>query len=207
MILAQFQLVENSLLLSEFRFGLFVMEILLFMCSLFLIALVLVQRGKGGGLTGALGGMGGQSAFGSKAGDAFTKITIVTAAIWIFLCMMTIAVFNPPPAPQSTVNSDAVLNGIMGEPNDETGEVIADETGEVIADEAETTNADDAAEGVEIETVEEVSPEVKTPEVKTPEVKTPEVKTPDTEPSKDAAEAQPETSEEITESKSEVEKK
>jgi preprotein translocase subunit SecG len=202
MILAQFQLVENSLLLSEFRFGLFVMEILLFMCSLFLMALVLVQRGKGGGLTGALGGMGGQSAFGSKAGDAFTKITIVTAAIWIFLCMMTIALFNPPPAPQSTVNSDAVLNGTMGDPNDETGEVIADETGEVIADEAETTNADDAAEGVEIETVEEVSPEVKTPEVKTPEVKTP-----DTEPSKDATEAQPETSEEITESKSEVEKK
>ena len=197
MILAQFQLVENSLLLSEFRFGLFVMEILLFMCSLFLMALVLVQRGKGGGLTGALGGMGGQSAFGSKAGDAFTKITIVTAAIWIFLCMMTIALFNPPPAPQSTVNRDAVLNGIMGEPNDETGEVIVDETGEAIADEAETTNADDAAEGVEIETVEEVSPEVKTPEVKTP----------DTEPSKDATEAQPETSEEITESKSEVEKK
>jgi preprotein translocase subunit SecG len=193
MILAQFQLVENSLLLSEFRFGLFVMEILLFMCSLFLMALVLVQRGKGGGLTGALGGMGGQSAFGSKAGDAFTKITIVTAAIWIFLCMMTIALFNPPPAPQSTVNSDAVLNGIMGEPNDETEEVIADE--------AETTNTDDATEGVEIETVEEVSPEV------SPEVKTPEVKTPDTEPSKDAAEAQPETSEEITESKSEVEKK
>ena len=192
MILAQFQLVENSLLLSEFRFGLFVMEILLFMCSLFLMALVLVQRGKGGGLTGALGGMGGQSAFGSKAGDAFTKITIVTAAIWIFLCMMTIALFNPPPAPQSTVNSDAVLNGIMGEPNDETEEVIADETGEVIADEAETTNADGATEGVEIETVEEVSPEVKTP---------------DTEPSKDATEAQPETSEEITESKSEVEKK
>ena len=202
MILAQFQLVENSLLLSEFRFGLFVMEILLFMCSLFLMALVLVQRGKGGGLTGALGGMGGQSAFGSKAGDAFTKITIVTAAIWIFLCMMTIALFNPPPAPQSTVNRDAVLNGIMGEPNDETGEVIVDETGEAIADEAETTNADDAAEGVEIETVEEVSPEVKTPEEKTPEVKTP-----DTEPSKDATEAQPETSEEITESKSEVEKK
>ena len=103
--------------------------------------------------------------------------------------MMTIALFNPPPAPQSTVNSDAVLNGIMGEPNDETGEVIADE--------AETTNADGATEGVEIETVEEVSPEVKTPEIKTP----------DTEPSKDATEAQPETSEEITESKSEVEKK
>lgn len=50
--------------------------------SLFLILLILVQRGKGGGLTGALGGPGGQSAFGSKAGDTFTLITVVVATIW-----------------------------------------------------------------------------------------------------------------------------
>ena len=37
--------------------------------SLFLILVILVQRGRGGGLTGALGGMGGASAFGTKAGD------------------------------------------------------------------------------------------------------------------------------------------
>ena len=33
---------------------------LLFLMSLFLILLVLVQRGRGGGLTGAFGGMGGR---------------------------------------------------------------------------------------------------------------------------------------------------
>lgn len=54
--------------------------------AVFLILLVLVQRGRGGGLTGALGGMGGSSAFGAKAGDVFTRITIVTAAIWIAVC-------------------------------------------------------------------------------------------------------------------------
>ncbi len=59
--------------------------ITLFILSVFLILLVLVQRGRGGGLTGALGGAGGQSAFGTKAGDLFTRITIVVAAIWIFL--------------------------------------------------------------------------------------------------------------------------
>ncbi|MFM9196710.1 MAG: preprotein translocase subunit SecG, partial [Planctomycetia bacterium] len=42
---------------------------MLVLTSLFLILLVLVQRGRGGGLAGALGGMGGQSAFGTKAGD------------------------------------------------------------------------------------------------------------------------------------------
>jgi preprotein translocase subunit SecG len=51
---------------------------------------VLVQRGRGGGLTGALGGMGGSSAFGAKAGDIFTRITIVTAAIWICVCAASV---------------------------------------------------------------------------------------------------------------------
>lgn len=57
--------------------------------SIFLILLILIQRGKGGGLTGALGGPGGQSAFGSKAGDTFTVITIVAASIWGFTCAFT----------------------------------------------------------------------------------------------------------------------
>jgi preprotein translocase subunit SecG len=79
--------------------GLFVMGLLLFVTSVFLILVVLVQRGRGGGLTGALGGMGGQSAFGAKAGDTFTRITIVTAIIWITLCMLTIRIYNRPPEP------------------------------------------------------------------------------------------------------------
>jgi preprotein translocase subunit SecG len=66
----------------------------LFLLSLFLILLVLVQRGRGGGLTGALGGMGGQSAFGAKAGDTFTRVTMVTATIWILTCMAAIKVLG-----------------------------------------------------------------------------------------------------------------
>jgi preprotein translocase subunit SecG len=62
----------------------------MFVVALFLILLVLVQRGRGGGLTGALGGMGGQSAFGTKAGDMFTRVTMVTAGVWILLCMFSI---------------------------------------------------------------------------------------------------------------------
>jgi preprotein translocase subunit SecG len=68
----------------------YVFGILLFLLSLFLILLVLVQRGRGGGLTGALGGMGGQSAFGAKAGDTFTRVTMVTATLWIVTCMAAI---------------------------------------------------------------------------------------------------------------------
>ena len=67
--------------------------------SIFLIILILLQRGKGGGLVGAFGGMGGQSAFGAKAGDVFTRITIVTVSIWIFCCIFVLlGMKNPPDA-------------------------------------------------------------------------------------------------------------
>ena len=68
--------------------------ILLLLVSLFLILLILIQRGRGGGLAGAFGGMGGQSAFGTKAGDVFTRATIVTATVWILLCVLAIAMLS-----------------------------------------------------------------------------------------------------------------
>lgn len=68
--------------------------ILLLVTALFLIVLVLIQRGKGGGLAGAFGGMGGQSAFGTKAGDTFTFITICVAAFWIILCIIMVRVLG-----------------------------------------------------------------------------------------------------------------
>ena len=58
----------------------------LLIVGMLLIFIILLQRGRGGGLAGALGGMGGQSAFGTKAGDLFTRITVVLAVIWIVLC-------------------------------------------------------------------------------------------------------------------------
>ena len=69
-------------------FGHILLQLLLGGIALFLILLVLVQRGRGGGLAGALGGAGGSSAFGAKAGDVFTKITAVAAGVWMFLCLM-----------------------------------------------------------------------------------------------------------------------
>ena len=72
----------------------FALGFMLVFTSLFLIALVLIQRGRGGGLAGAFGGMGGQSAFGTKAGDVFTKITVVVAACWILLCILAINVLG-----------------------------------------------------------------------------------------------------------------
>jgi preprotein translocase subunit SecG len=67
-------------------------NILLLITSVFLILVILIQRGKGGGLAGAFGGTGGSSAFGSRAGDAFTRFTIIVAAVWVLLIMVLVKI-------------------------------------------------------------------------------------------------------------------
>src|SRR5262249_57796175 len=46
------------------------------------------------GLAGAFGGVGGSSAFGTKAGDVFTKITIGVAIGWILSLMLLVVLTN-----------------------------------------------------------------------------------------------------------------
>ena len=92
--------------------------------SLFLVLLVLVQRGRGGGLTGALGGPGGQSAFGTKAGDLFTKITIGVATAWIFLCASSVYFLKTKAPPElgggsATSNATSTIGGT--DDDDSTG--------------------------------------------------------------------------------------
>jgi preprotein translocase subunit SecG len=72
-----------------------ILNLVLLFSGIILIGLVLIQRGKGGGLAGAFGGSGGSSAFGSRAGDTFTRITIYVAAIWLLLIMFTIKSSQP----------------------------------------------------------------------------------------------------------------
>ena len=67
-----------------------VLNIILLPLAAFLILLILIQRGKGGGLIGALGGAGGSSPFGSRAGDQFTRLTIYVAIVWLLLTMIQV---------------------------------------------------------------------------------------------------------------------
>ncbi|MSU78463.1 MAG: preprotein translocase subunit SecG [Gemmataceae bacterium] len=66
------------------------LNLILIPMSIFLVGLVLIQRGKGGGLIGALGGAGGSSPFGSRAGDQFTRLTIYIAIGWLLITMIQV---------------------------------------------------------------------------------------------------------------------
>lgn len=120
----------------------FFLGFMLVATSVFLILLVLIQRGRGGGLAGALGGMGGQSAFGTKAGDLFTKITIGVATFWILLCILSINVLGTqqslfstnlgaaaPESMEGLGTTEAMPAEIAPEPASDSSEAPAD-TGE-----------------------------------------------------------------------------
>ncbi|MEI8378506.1 MAG: preprotein translocase subunit SecG [Planctomycetota bacterium] len=80
-----------------------------------LIAVILLQRGRGGGLAGAFGGMGGQSAFGTKAGDLFTRITIVLATVWIVLGGVCVLATSSARPDKSTFTNDSPVVKKAGE--------------------------------------------------------------------------------------------
>jgi len=71
-----------------------IMNWLVLIVGILLIFLVLIQRGKGGGLAGAFGGAGGSSAFGSRAGDLFTRITLILAGLWVVLIIAHIRIIQ-----------------------------------------------------------------------------------------------------------------
>ena len=53
--------------------------------SVFLILLILIQKGRGGGLSGAFGGAGGNTAFGTKTGDLLTWVTSIVFVVFLVL--------------------------------------------------------------------------------------------------------------------------
>jgi len=60
-----------------------------------LILVVLLQKGRGGGLAGAFGGVGGHSAFGAKTGDVFTWVTVGLTALFIIVAIIGNYAFVP----------------------------------------------------------------------------------------------------------------
>lgn len=98
-------------------------------CLLMLV--VLLQRGRGTGLSGAFGGTGGHTAFGAKTGDFLTWITIALAGLFLICSVVLNYVFQTPdvttaprvaptpgaPAtPESPTGRAPLPAGMLGEP-------------------------------------------------------------------------------------------
>lgn len=79
---------------------------LLIVVSLALVGVVLIQSGKGSGLSGAFGLGEGQAVFGSRAGDILTKATRHFAIAFMVLCALV--------AWQSKRTEDSILSAARG---------------------------------------------------------------------------------------------
>jgi preprotein translocase subunit SecG len=125
-------------------------------CGVLLMFVILLQRGRGGGLAGAFGGLGGQSAFGTKAGDVFTRITIVLAVVWVVLNAATIYAmrfesegrFDNPDA----AKANAVAPG-AGKSEDPGFETVTSPT-----DEKKSDTSEKKADGASTKSEEKITP-------------------------------------------------
>lgn len=74
--------------------GRVLLSIALIAVSILLIGIVLLQKNRGSGLSGAFGGVGGHSAFGTKTGDMLTWVTVGMTAVLMLLAIVGNFVFE-----------------------------------------------------------------------------------------------------------------
>lgn len=100
--------------LSGFFLGL--LGVILFLLSLFLVFIILIQRGKGGGIAGSLTGTA-QSAFGARGGDILMWLTLIMTIIWILLCCLTIFFYSRTQPPVAEGSDDADIQTSTDSPS------------------------------------------------------------------------------------------
>lgn len=120
-----------------------------------MMLVVLIQRPKGGGLSGAFGGAGGDSGavFGSKVGDVLTWVTVGFFVAFVGTAMALVytirAEVNGAPAPEAV----EVVDGAAGEADGTDAGAATDENTETDA-EAAAAEGDAAAQTLEAQATE-----------------------------------------------------
>jgi preprotein translocase subunit SecG len=97
-----------------------VLGIFFIIVCVLMVLVVLLQKGRGGGLGAALGGLG-SSAFGTKTGDMATVVTIILAFLFLTIAVGATYVFRPNevqlPPPVVLVAGQAVRDSVQVAPD------------------------------------------------------------------------------------------
>jgi preprotein translocase subunit SecG len=75
-----------------------IVAVLFVLCCVALVLIILIQKGRGGGLSGAFGAAMPSGILGSKTGDFLTWVTIVLAGVFLFLAVVMDKFYRPSPA-------------------------------------------------------------------------------------------------------------
>ena len=105
-----------------------VVAVLFMICAVALVLIILIQKGRGGGLSAALGGGIASGILGSKTGDFLTWVTIVLVGIFLTLAVVMAKFYKPsisdfgegtPPA--ATVPTEPPRSPELPSPIEEVG--------------------------------------------------------------------------------------
>src|SRR6476660_7417037 len=93
----------------------FTLTVFIIVC-LFMILIVLIQKGRGGGLVSAFGGAGGNTAFGAKTGDVLTWATSIIFGIFLLLAIILNLMSGgaSAPAPVAGTNTNVPARSAPG---------------------------------------------------------------------------------------------
>ena len=72
-----------------------VAAVFFFILSFALVLIILIQKGRGGGLSGVLGGGMASGILGSKTGDFLTWVTIVLVGLFLTLAVVMAKFYRP----------------------------------------------------------------------------------------------------------------
>lgn len=75
-----------------------VVAVLFVICCVALILIILIQKGRGGGLSGAFGAAMASGILGSKTGDFLTWVTIVLVGVFLTLAVVMAKFYKPSAA-------------------------------------------------------------------------------------------------------------
>ena len=87
----------NMTVLPMLAVGIFMnfLAVLFVLVAVVLVLVILIQKGRGGGLSGAFGGGMAGSLLGSKTGDFLTWVTIVLVGVFLLLAVVLARFYRP----------------------------------------------------------------------------------------------------------------
>ena len=118
----------------------FIMKIvaaLFLLSAVALILIILVQKGRGGGLSGAFGGGMASGILGSKTGDFLTWVTIILVGVFLTLAVVMAKFYKPSigleetPPPPTTVPAGMPRSPELPSPIDNSGTTTGGESSDI----------------------------------------------------------------------------
>lgn len=102
-----------------------VAAVLFLICSVVLVLVILIQKGKGGGLGAAFGGGLTSGILGSKTGDFLTWVTIGLVSVFLILAVVMAKFYKPTISDfgQGQVRQEEPISPRQQQPAEDTGTV------------------------------------------------------------------------------------